>query len=189
MNTVLSSPECERAFAWHGRPRPNCCRSGTSACVYTPLLYQIQLAHTRAPDTRSTTKFRFRTRAFGALHSFMHGVKPGSPQRSSRCSTSANSPTPSRLRAAPSAPSVPSHVAAPRRSTMVLGIKTVASFVSKPFRRGGKSSRLEASSVSDWVSLSGVPCHAQRCCTTGPGGMPFAQRLEGTIRSPRSASP
>ncbi|GLC43555.1 orotidine-5'-phosphate decarboxylase [Pleodorina starrii] len=76
----------------------------------------------------------------------MHSLKAGSPQRIPRCAPAstrrADGVGTSR---APSEPPTHASPAFRRRGTMVLGLKTIAGFVSKPFRRG-PTTRLEAAS-------------------------------------------
>ncbi|EFJ50525.1 hypothetical protein VOLCADRAFT_80294 [Volvox carteri f. nagariensis] len=76
----------------------------------------------------------------------MRSLKVGSPQRSPRCAPVSARPTEAPRRPAPSEP--PTTRGSPsfrRRGTMVLGLKTIAGFVSRSLRRG-TSTRLEAAS-------------------------------------------
>ncbi|GIL85362.1 hypothetical protein Vretimale_10685 [Volvox reticuliferus] len=76
----------------------------------------------------------------------MPSLKIGSTQRSPRCAPSSTRRTETTGRPAPSEPpTVPGSRNFRHRSTMVLGLKTFAGLVSKPFRRG-TATRLEASS-------------------------------------------
>ncbi|GIL55606.1 hypothetical protein Vafri_11027 [Volvox africanus] len=76
----------------------------------------------------------------------MHSLKVGSSQRSPRCALSSTRRTETTGRPAPSEPpTVPWSRNFRPRSTMVLGLNTIADFVSKTFRRG-TATKLQASS-------------------------------------------